>query len=146
MNTSTAMEQIPDTNSRFSLLAIDDSNVTDNRSQRKRKKLAKNSIAETLIGKNTSVDFQEIYRDLLNGEKRESAEDLKISPPEICTNSSQMRNDSAFNASGEDIFTSQDKEYLLLLEEIQNSSTCQKLEEDARLPHVCPSQANLPNF
>ena len=51
-----------------------------------------------------------------------------------------MRNDSAFNASGEDIFTSQDKEYLLLLEEIQNSSTCQKLEEDARLPYVCPSQ------
>ena len=47
-----------------------------------------------------------------------------------------MRNDAAFNASGEDIFTYQDKEYLLLLEEIQNSSTCQKLEEDARLPHV----------
>ena len=57
-----------------------------------------------------------------------------------------MRNDSAFNASGEYIFTSQDKEYLSLLEEIQNSSTCQKLEEDARLPHVCPSQANLSNF
>ena len=57
-----------------------------------------------------------------------------------------MRNDSAFNVSGEDIFTSQDKEYLLLLEEIQNSSTCQKQEEDARLLHVCSSQANVPNF
>ena len=55
-----------------------------------------------------------------------------------------MRNDSAFNTSGEDIFTSQDKEYLLLLEEIQN--TCQKLEEDARLSHVCSPQANVPNF
>ena len=61
-----------------------------------------------------------------------------------------MGNDSAFNASGEDPFTCQDKEYVLsllfLLEETQNSNTCQKLEEDARLPRVCSSQANGPNF
>ena len=57
-----------------------------------------------------------------------------------------MRNDLAFNASGEDIFTSQNKEYLLSFDEIQNSRTFQKLEEDARLPHVCSSQANVPNF
>ena len=85
MNTSTAKEQIPDTDSRISSLAVDDRNVTDNRSQRKRKKLAKSSIAETLIGKNALVDLQEIYRDLLDGEKRESSEDLNISPTEICT-------------------------------------------------------------
>ena len=48
-----------------------------------------------------------------------------------------MRNNSVFNTSSEDIFTSQDKDYLLLLEEIQNSNTCQKLEEDAGLPKVC---------
>ena len=48
------------------------------------------------IGKNASVDFQGIYRDLLDGERRESSEDLNISPPEICTSSSQMRNDSIF--------------------------------------------------
>ena len=41
----------------------------------------------TSIGKNASLDLQEIYRDLLDGEKRESSEDLNISPPEICTNS-----------------------------------------------------------
>ena len=57
-----------------------------------------------------------------------------------------MRSDSAFNASGEDIFTAQDKEDLLLLEEIQNSNTCQKLEEDSRLRRVCSSQANITNF
>ena len=91
-----------------------------------------------MICKNASVDFQEIYHDLLDREKRESVEDLNISPPEICTNSSEMRNDLAFNASGKDIFISQDKEYLLLLEKIQNSSTCEKLEEDAWFPHVCP--------
>ena len=56
-----------------------------------------------MIGQNASLDLQEIYRDLLDREKRESSEDLNISPPEICTNSSQMRNDSAFNASGEDL-------------------------------------------
>ena len=38
MNTSTAKEKIPDTDSRFSSLAIHDRNVTDNRCQRKRKK------------------------------------------------------------------------------------------------------------
>ena len=90
--------------------------------------------------------MQEIYRCLIDGEKREISEDLNISPPGICTHSSQMRNDSAFNASGKDIFTSQDKEYLLsLLEEIQNN-TCKKFGEDARLSHVCSSQANVPNF
>ena len=146
MNTSTAKDQIPDTDSRFSLLAIDDRNVTDNRSQKKRKKLAKSSIAETSIGKNASVDFQEIYRDLLDGEKREGVKDLNIPPPEICTNFSQIRNDSAFNASSEDILTSQDNGYSFLLEEIQKSSTCQKPEENARLPHVCLSQANVPNL
>ena len=39
MNTSTAKEKIPDTDSRFSSLAIHDRNVTDNRCQRKRKKI-----------------------------------------------------------------------------------------------------------
>ena len=76
---------------------------------------------------------QYIYRDLLDWEKKKSSEDLNTSPPEICINYSQMRNDSAFNVSGEDIFTSQIKEYVLL-EEIQNYNTCQKLEEDSRLP------------
>ena len=67
-----------------------------------------------------------MHCNVVGGEKRESAENLNISPSEICANSSQIRNDSACNASGEDKFTSQDKEYLLLLEEIQNSSICQK--------------------
>ena len=91
MNTPTAKEQISDSDSRFSSLAIDDRYVTDNRCQRTRKKLAKSGIAETSIGKNASVDLQEIYRDLLDGEERESSEDLNISPPEICTNSSQKK-------------------------------------------------------
>ena len=71
-----------------------------------------------MICKNASLDFQEIYHDLLDREKRESVEGLNISPPEICTNSSEMRNDWAFNASGKESFISQDKEYLLLLEKI----------------------------
>lgn len=57
-----------------------------------------------------------------------------------------MRNDLAFNVSSEAIFTAQNKEHLLSKEEMQNSYVCQKLEEDARLPHACLSQANIPNF
>ena len=115
MYKSTAKWQIPGTDSRFSWLAIDHRIVTENRSQRKRKKLDKSSIAETSIGKNASVNLQEIYRDLLDGEKMNRLKDLNISTTETCTNSSQMRNDSVFNVSGEDIFTSQDR---VLLEEI----------------------------
>ena len=132
-NTSTAKKRIPNADSRFLLLGIDDKNVTDNRSQKEKKKLGKSSIAETLIGKNASVDLQEMYRDLLDGEKRESSDDLNISPHESCSNSSPMRNDLAFNVSIEAIFTAQNKEHLLLKEEMQNSYICQKLEEDARL-------------
>ena len=51
----------------------------------------------------------------------------------------------AFNISGEDNFTSQDKQYLLL-EEIQNSNTCQKADEDATLPHTCLILAMIPEF
>ena len=57
LNTSTAKEKIADTDSQISSLAIDDRNATDNRYQRKTKKLAKSSIAKTSIGKNASVDF-----------------------------------------------------------------------------------------
>ena len=57
MNTSTAKEKIADTDCQISSLAIDDRNATDNRYQRKTKKLAKSSIAKTSIGKNASVDF-----------------------------------------------------------------------------------------
>ena len=64
MNTSTSKEKILDTDSRFPSPAIDERIVTDNRCQRKRKKIAKNSIAKTSIGKNASLDFQELYRDL----------------------------------------------------------------------------------
>ena len=39
MNTSIPKEKIPDTDSRFPSAAIDDWNVTDNRCQRKRKKI-----------------------------------------------------------------------------------------------------------
>ena len=73
----------------------------------------KSSIAETLIGQNASVDLQDIDCDLLDGEKRESSEDFNISPPEICTNFFQMRNNSTFNVLGEAIFRYQDKKYLL---------------------------------
>ena len=64
MNTSTSKEKILDTDSRFPSPAIDERIVTDNRCQRKRKKIAKNSTAKTSIGKNASLDFQELYRDL----------------------------------------------------------------------------------
>ena len=37
-------------------------------------------------------------------------------------------------------------EYSLLFEEIENGNNCQKLEQDARFPHICSSQANVPNF
>ena len=60
---------------------------------------------KTSIGNNATLDLQEANHDLLDVQKRNSSEDLNISQPEICTNSSQMRNDSVFNFLGENIFT-----------------------------------------
>ena len=64
----------------------------------------------TPIGKNDSVK-----REQTGNRKRATR---NISPPKICTNSCQMGNDVAFNVLDQDIFTSQDKEYLLLLGEL----------------------------
>lgn len=90
----------------------------------------------THIVKNESVNLQQLYHDHSDGEQKKSPEDENISSPEVSQNSSQMRNDSAFNISDEGIFTSQVEEYLLL-KELQNSNTCKEFKQYSRHSHVC---------
>ena len=45
----------------------------------------------------------------------------KISPPRICTNTAQTKNDSSSTLMEQNIFSTQDNELLLILEELQGA-------------------------
>ena len=46
----------------------------------------------------------------------------KTSPPRICNSTSQTKNDSSSTLIEQNIFSTQDKELLLILEELQGAS------------------------
>ena len=45
----------------------------------------------------------------------------KTSPPRICTNTAQTKNDSSSTLMEQNIFSTQDNELLLILEELQGA-------------------------
>ena len=45
----------------------------------------------------------------------------KTSPPSICTNTAQTKNDSSSTLMEQNIFSTQDNELLLILEELQGA-------------------------
>ena len=70
------------------------------------------------------IDFRDIYFDLLKDEARNDSK-IEISPPSICTNSAEIQNSSnSFDQSVADTeyFTSQDRELISILEELQNNT------------------------
>ena len=68
--------------------------------------------------KNNSSNIQETYSQLLKKDCIKSMAD-EISPPRICTNTVQTKNDSSSTLIEENIFPAQDKELLSILEELQ---------------------------
>ena len=70
------------------------------------------------------IDFRNIYFDLLKDEAKNDSK-IEISPPSICTNSAETQNSSdSFDQSVADTeyFTSQDRELVSILEELQNNT------------------------
>ena len=61
----------------------------------------------------------------------------KTSPPRICTNTAQTKNDSSSTLIKENIFSTQDKEFLSILEELQGASISEDIDQLARHPSVC---------
>ena len=65
--------------------------------------------------KNNSSSLREIYSQLLKEDCSKNMAD-KTSPPRICTNTAQTKNDSSSTLIEENIFSTQDKELLSILD------------------------------
>ena len=97
---------------------IDERNITDNRARQNKNKV---KSEEKKDGNLAKIDLKKIYSQLLEEEQSMSGERNKSTPPIISTNSSQLKNDSGFSLIEEDIFSTQDKEFLSVLEELQTA-------------------------
>ena len=85
-------------------------------------------------------NWKKIYSRLLEKEQSKSGERSKSTPPIISTNSTQLKNDSSFSLIKEDIFSTQDKEFLSVLEEFQNGSASNNIDSTTRHPTACTPQ------
>ena len=99
----------------------------------------------------SKIDFRDIYFDLLKDEAKNDSK-IEISPPSICTSSAETQNSShSFDQSAADTeyFTSQDRELISILEELQNNTVTasQNSTETTRLAgHFCSDTVfNLSN-
>ena len=89
--------------------------------------------------KNNSSSLREIYSQLLKEDCSKSMAD-KTSPPRICTNTAQTKNDSSSTLIEENIFSTQDKELLSILDELQGASIYEDIDQLARHPSACSPQ------
>ena len=78
-------------------------------------------------------------------EQSRSGDRNKSTPPNISTNSSQLKNDSGFSPIEENIFSSQDKEFLSVLEELQNGNVSNNIDSTTRHLTACtPGENTVP--
>ena len=92
---------------------IDERNITDNRAMRNRNKVKRKEKKDDGLEK---IDLNKIYSQLLEEEQKRSGDRNKTTSPIISTNSSQLKNDSGFSPIEENMFSTQDKEFLSVLE------------------------------
>ena len=116
---------------------IDEKNITDNRARRNKNKVQRE---EKKDGNLEKIELKKIYSQLLEEEQSKSGERKKSTPPIISTNSSQLKNDSGFSLIEEDIFSTQDKEFLSVLEELQTANVSNNFESITRHPTACTPQ------
>ena len=64
----------------------------------------------------------------------------KTSPPRICTNTAQTKNDFSSTLIEENTFCTHDKDLLSILEELQGASISEDIDQLARHPSACSSQ------
>ena len=67
---------------------------------------------------------------------------MVIAPPIISTSFSQLKNDSGFFLIEEDIFSTQDKEFLSLLEQLQNANISNNINSTTRHPMASIPEKN----
>ena len=93
---------------------IDERNITDNRAMRNKNKVKREEKRDGSLEK---IDLKKIYSQLLEEEQSRSGDRNKSTPPIISTNSYQLKKDSGFSPIKENIFSTQDKEFLSALDE-----------------------------
>ena len=64
----------------------------------------------------------------------------KTSPPRICTNTAQTKNNSSSTLIEDKIFSTQDKELLSILEVLQRVSISENIDQLARHSSACSEQ------
>ena len=87
---------------------IDETNITDNRAMRKKNKVKREEKRDGSLEK---IDLKKIYSQLLEEEQSRSGDRNKSTPPNISTNSSQLKNDSGFSPIEENIFQHKTKSF-----------------------------------
>ena len=121
---------------------IDERNITDNRAMRNKNKVKREEKKDGSLEK---IDLEKIYSQLLEEEQSRSGDRNKYTPPIISTNSSQLKNDSSFSPIEENIFSTQDKEFLSVLEEFQNAIVSKNIDSTTRHPTACtPGENTVP--
>ena len=118
---------------------IDERNITDNRAMRNKNKVKREEKRDGSLEK---TDLKKIYSQLLEEEQSRSGDRNKSTPPNISTNSSQLKNDSGFSPIEENIFSTQDKEFLSVLEELQNANVSNNTDLTTRHPTACTPAKN----
>ena len=88
------------------------------------------------------IDLEKIYSQLLEEEQPRSGDRNKSTPPIISTKSFQLKNDFSFSSIEENIFSTQDKEFLSVLEELQNANVSKNIDSTTRHPTACPPGEN----
>ena len=121
---------------------IDERNITDNRAMPNKNKVKREEKRDGSLEK---TDLKKIYSQLLEEEQSRSGDRNKSTPPNISTNSSQLKNDSGFSPIEENIFSTQDKEFLSVLEELQNAKVSNNIDATTRHPTACtPGKNTVP--
>ena len=121
---------------------IDERNITDKTDNRARRNKNKVKRKEKKDGSLEKIDLKKIYSQLLEEEQSRSGDRNKSTPPINSTNSSQLKNDSRFSPIEEDIFSTQDKEFLPVLEKLQNANVSNNIDSTTRYPTACTPDEN----
>ena len=87
---------------------IDERNITDNRAMRNKNKVKREEKRDGSLEK---IDLKKIYSQLLEEEQSRSGDRNKSTPPNISTNSSQVKNDSGFFPIEQNIFQHKTKSF-----------------------------------
>ena len=116
---------------------IDERNIIDNRAWRNKNKVKRE---EKRYGNLEKIDLKKIYSQLLEEEQSKSGGHNKSTLPIISANSSQLKNGPGFSLIEEDIFSTQGKEFLLVLEELQTVNVSNNIDSTTRHPTACTPQ------